>query len=332
VTWRRVALAVVVVLVLGVAWLWVRLDQHPSLAPYERLALPVGGEPGGVRVRFLGVSTLVVSDGETVWMTDGFFSRPGFLRTALGRIEPDSAAISSGLSGAGVHSLAAVIVLHSHYDHAMDAPLVAAATRAELVGSESTANVARGVGFPEDRFVTLQDGMVLRYGRFEIEPIRALHFPHGMAMGEITAPLVPPARATDYREGGTWSLLVRHPSGTLLIHGSAGWVDGMLAERRADVVLLGIGGLGTKDEAYRDAYWREVVGATSPRLLVPIHWDDFTIPLGRPLQPMPTLLDDFDASMRFLMTRAAATPDLSIGMFLAAGEERRLLPPPAAGR
>jgi L-ascorbate metabolism protein UlaG (beta-lactamase superfamily) len=151
-------------------------------------------------------------------------------------------------------------------------------------------------------------------------------------MGEITAPLVPPARATDYREGGTWSLLVRHPSGTLLIHGSAGWVDGMLAERRADVVLLGIGGLGTKDEAYRDAYWREVVGATSPRLLVPIHWDDFTIPLGRPLQPMPTLLDDFDASMRFLMTRAAATPDLSIGMFLAAGEERRLLPPPAAGR
>jgi hypothetical protein len=43
---------------------------------------------------------------------------------------------------------------------------------------------------------------------------------------------------------------------------------------------------------------------------------------------MPTLLDDFDASMRFLVARAAAMPDLSIGMFLAAGEERRLLPLP----
>jgi hypothetical protein len=93
-------------------------------------------------------------------------------------------------------------------------------------------------------------------------------------------------------------------------------------------VLLGIGGLGTQDEAYRDAYWREVVLATGPRLLVPIHWDDFTISLDRPLQPMPTLLDDFDASMRFLVARAAAMPDLSIGMFLAAGEERRLLPLP----
>jgi L-ascorbate metabolism protein UlaG (beta-lactamase superfamily) len=118
----------------------------------------------------------------------------------------------------------------------------------------------------------------------------------------------------------------------MLIHGSAGWRDGMFAGRQADVVLLGIGGLGTKDEAYREAYWREVVAATRPRLLVPIHWDDFTLPLDRPLQPMPTLLDDFGGSMRFLIAQAGTDPDLSLGMFLAAGEERRLLPPPAAGR
>jgi L-ascorbate metabolism protein UlaG (beta-lactamase superfamily) len=328
VTLRRLAVALLAALALGGAWLWVRLGQHPALDPYAPLALPAGSGPADVTVRFLGVSTLVVSDGETVWMTDGFFSRPGFLRTAFGRIAPDAAAIASALDGAGVRRLAAVIVLHSHYDHAMDAPLVAAATGAALVGSESTANVARGLDFPDARFVALRDGMVLRYGAFEIEPIRSRHFPHGMAMGEITAPLVPPARATDYLEGGTWSLLVRHPRGTMLIHGSAGWAEGMLADRQADVVLLGIGGLGTQDEAYRDAYWREVVLATGPRLLVPIHWDDFTISLDRPLQPMPTLLDDFDASMRFLVARAAAMPDLSIGMFLAAGEERRLLPLP----
>ena len=328
-TGRRVAVALLLVLGLGVAWLAVRLGQHPPLAPYERFALPAPGEPGGVTVRFLGVSTLVVSDGETAWMTDGFFSRPSFWRTAFGRIAPDEAAVEAALATAGVRRLAAVIVLHSHYDHAMDAPLVAERTGAVLAGSESTANVARGLDFPDDRLVSLRHGEALRFGAFEIEPIRSRHFPHGMAMGEITEPLVPPAHATAYREGGSWSLLVRHPSGTMLIHASAGWEPGMYAGRRADVVLLGITGLGTQDAAYRTAYWREVVAAVRPRLLVPIHWDDFTVPLDRPLRPVPVLLDDFEGTMRFLIDRVDAAPDLALGMFLAGGEERRLLPPPA---
>ena len=35
---------------------------------------------GAVTVRFSGTATLVFSDGETRWMTDGWFSRPGPLR------------------------------------------------------------------------------------------------------------------------------------------------------------------------------------------------------------------------------------------------------------
>ena len=45
--------------------------------------------------------------------------------------------------------VAAVIPLHAHYDHAMDAPEVARRTGALLLGSESSANVARGWGLPE---------------------------------------------------------------------------------------------------------------------------------------------------------------------------------------
>ena len=122
--------------------------------------------------------------------------------------------------------------------------------------------------------------------------IPSQHFPHGMAMGEISAPLVPPARAIDYLEGGSFSLLFAHPAGTLLVQGSAGWREGALAGRHADVVLLGIGGLGTRDDAYREGYWREVVGAVGPRCVIPIHWDDFTLPLDETLAPSPRLLDD----------------------------------------
>jgi L-ascorbate metabolism protein UlaG (beta-lactamase superfamily) len=239
-------------------------------------------------------------------MTDGFFSRPSVLSIAVGRISPDEDAIARSLERAGVRELAAVIPVHSHYDHAMDAPEVARRSGAVLVGSESSANIARGVGFPEERIRVATPGEPLRFGSFEVTLIRSQHFPHGMAMGEITEPLVPPARALDYLDGGSFSVLIAHPAGTLLVQGSAGFEPGALAGRRADVVLLGIGALGTRDEAYRKAYWDEVVAPVRPRCVIPIHWDDLTRPLDEPLVLAPRLLDDFDATMAFLGHEAAA--------------------------
>jgi L-ascorbate metabolism protein UlaG (beta-lactamase superfamily) len=92
---------------------------------------------------------------------------------------------------------------------------------------------------------------------------------------------------------------------SILVQASAGYAEGALAGRRADVVYLGVGLLGSKDEAYRDAYWRETVTATGARRVVPIHWDDFTRGLDKPLVALPWLLDNLDASMDFVTTRAA---------------------------
>jgi L-ascorbate metabolism protein UlaG (beta-lactamase superfamily) len=125
-----------------------------------------------------------------------------------------------------------------------------------------------------------------------------------MAMGEITAPLIPPARATEYLDGGSYALLIEHGGRNLLVNGSAGFVPGALRGRDAEVVFLGITGLGTRDDDYRDAYWREVVDAVGAKRVVPIHWDDFTLPLDRPLEAMPRLLDDIPLSMTFLLERA----------------------------
>jgi L-ascorbate metabolism protein UlaG (beta-lactamase superfamily) len=194
----------------------------------------------------------------------------------------------------------------------MDAPEVARRTGALLVGSESTRNVGRGWGLGEERMRLAQPGRPLRFGAFEVTLLEARHFPHGMAMGEITAPLAPPAAAMDYREGGSYSVLVAHPFGRLLVQGSAGWKDGALAGQRADVVLLGIGALGTGDDAYRETYYREVVEAVGPRCVIAIHWDDFTRPLDAPLRPMPALLDDFDRSMQFLARRVGPRAALAL--------------------
>jgi len=299
--WRRRILATLaVIVVLGLAWLVVRRHDHPSLASYPQFAPTPAAIGDGVTVTFLGVSTVLVSDGETALLTDGFFSRPSLLRTAFATIPPDDARIDAALARAGISTLAAVIVVHSHYDHALDAPRVAERTGAVLVGSASTANVGRGAGLGEERMRIVGDTATMQFGRFEVTLIPSRHLPHGMAMGTIDAPLAPPARASDYLEGGSFSVLIRHPTGSLLIQGSAGWRDGALAGRAADVVLLGIGGLGTQPREYGERYLEEVVDAVGARLVVPIHWDDFTRPLSEPLVAMPRLLDDVPAAMALL--------------------------------
>ena len=91
-------------------------------------------------------------------------------------------------------------------------------------------------------------------------------------------PIKPPARIGDWKEGGSFSIVVAHPAGTALIQGSAGFVENALEGVAADVVYLGIGGLGLLGEEHAAAYFEEIVAATGARCAVPIHWDDFTQP------------------------------------------------------
>jgi L-ascorbate metabolism protein UlaG (beta-lactamase superfamily) len=293
-----------VVLATAGAWLGWQLRSRPSVERYAGLTLEEADDDG-LRVTFLGVSTLLFRDKTASVLIDGFFTRPGLARTALGKITPDPVRIAAGLQLAGIEHLDAVVTAHSHYDHAMDSAEVAARTGAVVVGSMSTANIARGRGLAEGRIHVVTGTETMRFGDLRVTLVPSQHFPHGRAMGEITAPLVPPARATDYLEGGSFSILVERKGQAVLVQASAGFLKDALVGRKADVVFLGVGLLGSKDEAYRDAYWRETVGAVGARRVIPIHWDDFTRGLDEPLVPLPYLLDDLDASMSFVLARAA---------------------------
>ncbi len=302
---KRLVLLVLALLVVGAGWLGYALGNRPSVDRYQKLAFTQAADNAdSLEVTFLGVSTLLLRDGTAAVLVDGFFTRPGLLRTALGKIAPDGARIRAGLALAHIEKLDAVVAAHSHYDHAMDAADVAMNTGAVVVGSTSTANIARGRGLPEDRIVTVEGTRSLEFGDLTVTLIPSRHFPHGKAMGEIGAPLVPPVRALDYLEGGSFSILVERGQRSILVQSSAGFIEGALAGRHADVVYLGVGLLGSKDEAYREAYWRETVATVEARLVVPIHWDDFTRGLDEPLVALPYLLDNLDTSMDFVLSRA----------------------------
>ena len=317
---KWVAIAVAVLLAVSIAGLTWMLQQHPSLLPYATLGWKNDAAPvaAPLRVSFLGVATLLLDDGETAVLTDGFFSRPDRMESFLGKVEPDLDNITRGLARAGIAlkgqppaagrsgKLAAVIPLHSHYDHAMDAPEVATRTGAVLLGSESTANVGRGWGLPDTQIRVAKLGEPMRYGRFTITLYPALHAPTGFTGGEITQPLVPPVRASEYKEGQSYAMLVQHDGRSLLVTGSAGFVPDALKGVKAEVVLLGIGTMGQRTEAHRQDYWREVVQTTGAKRVIPIHWDDFWLPADQPMQPLPPPLDKFDVSMQFLTVRGAA--------------------------
>ncbi len=128
------------------------------------------------------------------------------------------------------------------------------ATGAELVGSESTANVGRGSGVPESSLRVVGDGDVLRYGRFELTFLDSVHSPGENWPGTIDQPLTPPARASAWRTGTAFSVLIDHPLGTALIHASANHLPGMLEGRRADVIYLGVGLLGKQPPEFIRAY------------------------------------------------------------------------------
>jgi L-ascorbate metabolism protein UlaG (beta-lactamase superfamily) len=281
---------------------------RPDLARYsDRFDVPAAKPDAPLSATWMGVATLLLDDGSSALMTDGYFSRPSLVQVAGGKLSPSAARVDGCLARAKVSRLEAVVPVHTHIDHVMDSALVADRTGALLVGGESAANVGRGHGLPEDRLVVAVSGVPIELGAYEITLVESQHCPPDRFPGVINEPLTPPVKVSAYRCGEAWSTLIQHrPSGRrLLIQGSAGYVKGALDDYRAEVVYLGIGQLGVQPRSYVSDYWTEVVRAVGARRVILIHWDDFFRPLSKPLRAFPYVADDLDVSIRLLDELAA---------------------------
>ncbi len=269
---------------------------------------------GGVKVTWLGVTTLLFDDGETQILTDGFFSRPSILDIIFRRpIVSGAANINYALDEFQIRRLAAVIPLHSHFDHAMDVGAIANRSSASVVGTESTANIARGADVPDDQIVLATNGDSLQFGKFTVTLITSRHVPNGfgdshLLAGFMSTPLEQPAAFNQWREGGSWSVLIGHPNGTTLVQGSAGFIEDALAETKADVVMLGVAGLNSQGFQYATDYWQEIVGKTGAKRVYVIHYDDFTQPFGQ-IKLFPNALDNVVETIRWLNEFASAAEE-----------------------
>ena len=251
-----------------------------------------------VTAMWFGVSTVLFDDGETQILIDGFFSRPSLADVLLDRpVESDAATINWVIDEYRMRRLAAVIPAHSHYDHAMDIGAIANRSSASILGSETSANIARGAGVPEDQIVVVTSGEDYSFGLFTVTLIDSVHAPIGWGgsvpyEGTIDQPLETPAPLSDWREGKSYSIVISHPQGTTIVQASAGFVDGALVGIQADTVMLGVSLLDGLGQDYAERYWQALVTTTGAAHVVPIHFDEFTQPCGE-IEPYPRALDDF---------------------------------------
>ena len=302
VQWAAGLILLLFVVIVAVAiWLWRDRPDVQSLG-WPATTVPLASNADQVTVTWLGVSTLLFDDGETQLLIDGFFSRPSLADIVLKRpVTNDAATINYAMNEYRMRRLAAIIPVHSHFDHAMDIGATANRSSASVLGSESSLAIARGAGVPEDQLTLVSTGQRYEFGGFGVTLLPSNHAPVGWSgsvpyAGTIDTPLSMPQSVSSMREGGSFSVVIDHDQGTAIVQGSAGFPDSALADYTADVVFLSVGGLETLGWDYVEQYWQALVTATGVRSVYPVHFDDFTRPFGE-IVAAPRFLGDLEKTV-----------------------------------
>ena len=150
-----IAAVVVALVAIGIVIsLWQDRADLESLGWPEAEASIESGN--AVTVTWLGVTTLLFDDNETQVLIDGFFTRRPVYDYLFKEISTDIAKVNFALAEFRINRLAAVVPVHSHFDHAMDVGIVANRTSAVVLGSESTANIVRGARLPISQYQILR--------------------------------------------------------------------------------------------------------------------------------------------------------------------------------
>jgi L-ascorbate metabolism protein UlaG (beta-lactamase superfamily) len=100
-------------------------------------------------------------------METGFF---------LGKFDPATPIkVSEDLINQHVTKADHILIGHGHSDNLMDIPFIAKKTNAQVIGSETHANVLRAFGVEEGKIVQVKGGEVMQYDGYTIEVFPGLH-------------------------------------------------------------------------------------------------------------------------------------------------------------
>ena len=255
------------------------LDDGQALEELQGRPLEL---PAGLEVQWLGVSGYrLSSEGRTLFI-DPYLSRVPVRDLVLRRAAvPDEAAIDRFLEAPG--EVVGVLVGHTHFDHAVDAPAIARRFGCRAYGSRSLVNLMALHGLSEQA-VEVEPYRAYELGPFVVSFTPSAHSKLllGLAVpydGELTCEHLDSLCPGAYRCGQVWGISIEVAGVRIYHQGSANLIDDAIRGPDVDVFLAGIAGRSfTKD------YWKRILPRLDPAFIVPTHYDNFFRPLGRPME------------------------------------------------
>lgn len=233
--------------------------------------------PDELAVRWLGTAGFEIRSAKGALLIDPYFSRPSLGALLAGPARPDEALVK-----ARVRPVQAVFVGHGHFDHFLDAPLVAKLTGATLYTSETSINLAAQEGLPASQRRAVRPGDVLRVGDIEVEVVESRHSSmptQALAGGPMAPDAKLPLRFLEYKNGDVFGFLIRWRGRSLYHNGSAEFVEEGLGGSRAETVLFCVSGWTSTP-----GVWKRVYDTMKPAVIMPMHHDDFFKPFEAGVQ------------------------------------------------
>lgn len=237
--------------------------------------------PNGIELEWLGVAGYRMTYEGRSLITDPYFSRCSFSdlvrrRPAL----PDIGLIDRYLPNPG--EIVGVLVGHTHFDHAVDAPAIARKFGCKAYGSDSLVNLMAAHGLA-GQAVEVTPHKPIELGPFTVTFVPSVHSKLllGLAVpyaGELTCEQLDGLCPSAYKCGQVWGIRIE-VAGTSFYHqGSADLIDSEDLGGPVDYMLAGIAGRN-----FTSDYWERILPKLDPGVVVPSHYDDFFRPLHQPM-------------------------------------------------
>jgi L-ascorbate metabolism protein UlaG (beta-lactamase superfamily) len=233
--------------------------------------------PSGLELEWLGVSGYRMTFEDHTLLIDPYVSRVPLADLVRRRPAiPDPVLIERFIGRPP--GVLAVLVGHTHFDHAVDAPAIALRFNCPAYGSSSLAHLM-GLHGLADKAVTVEPYKIYELGPYTVAFVPSAHSKLllGLAVpfdGELTCDHLDGLSPGAYRCGQIWGIHIEVAGTTFYHQGSANLIDDAIRHRGVDYFLSGVAGRG-----FTPHYWQRILPRLAPKVIIPTHYDDFFRPL-----------------------------------------------------
>lgn len=253
--------------------------EREALEALAWAAAPPLELPAGIELQWLGTSGFRISAEGTTLLVDPYATRskPADVLARRRPLASLASAVEQHLPRAD-----AVLVGHTHFDHALDVPAVVRRDAAKAYGSDSLVALM-GLHGLAGSTVRVEPYLPYEIGPFTVTFVPSRHsrllaglkVPSG---GELTCDHLDGLTGGAYHCGQVFGIHIE-VAGTAFYHqGSADLLADERIPRGVDIFLCGIAG-----RMFSPRYLDRILTRLEPHVVVPHHWDDFFTPLERPL-------------------------------------------------